>query len=239
MRLPKFVLLIVIAVAFLSGMTAHSAIVNHGISWRRVLGFLIPEERVRAEILNRQTSAQYITTRDFFAEFPGNSDIVMFGDSQIAFADWPLLLGISVANRGIYGETTEAALLRVNSIVAAHSKCVVTMLGIGDLSIGRSVESTAQDYSAVLNRLATSGTTIIVQSTLPTESPYSLNPKVAELNSKIEMTCSSNRNCQFLNLGHIITPGSTIDGIHLRPNTYKAWANELKPILTARCSTPQ
>ena len=86
MRLPKFVLLIVIGLAFISGMVAHSAIVNHGISWRRAVGFFIPEEKVRAAILSRQTSAQYIATRDFFAAFPGDSNVVMFGDSQIAFA---------------------------------------------------------------------------------------------------------------------------------------------------------
>jgi lysophospholipase L1-like esterase len=239
MRLPKFVLLIVFGLAFISGMVAHSAIVNHGISWRRAVGFFIPEEKVRAAILSRQTSAQYIATRDFFAAFPGDSNVVMFGDSQIAFADWPLLLGVPVANRGIYGETTAAALLRVNSIVAAHSKCVVTMLGIADLSVGRSVESTTEDYSVILDRLAASGTQIIVQSTLPTEPPYSLNPKVTELNAKLQAACSRNSRCLFLDLERIITPGSTNDGIHLRPSTYKAWAEELKPIITARCGASQ
>jgi lysophospholipase L1-like esterase len=239
MRLPKFVFLIVIGLAFISGMIAHSAIVNHGISWRKSIGFFIPDEKVRAEILSRQTSAQYITIRDFFAEFPGDANVVMFGDSQIAFADWPLLLGTSVANRGIYGETAAGALLRVNSIIASHSKCIATMLGIADLSVGRSVESTAEDYSAILDRLVTSGRQVIIQSTLPTEPPYSLNPKVAELNSKLQVSCSSRSRCMFLDLNRIIAPGSTIDGIHLRPSTYRAWAEELKPVIAARCGASQ
>ncbi len=239
MRLPKFVLLFVIGLVFISGMIAHSAIVNHGISWRKSLGFFIPAEKVRAAILSRQTSAQYITTREFFAAFPGDANVVMFGDSQIAFADWPLLLGTSVANRGIYGETTAGALRRVSSIIAAHSKCVATMLGIADLSIGRRVESTAEDYLAILDQLVTSGTRVIVQSTLPTEPTYSLNSKVADLNSRLQAACSSKSRCLFLDLNRIVVPGSTIDGIHLKPSTYRAWAEELKPVIAARCGAPQ
>jgi lysophospholipase L1-like esterase len=163
----------------------------------------------------------------------------MFGDSQIAFADWPLLLDIAAANRGIYGDTTAAALLRVGPIIAAHPKCVVTMLGIGDLAVGRSVEGTARDYSLILDRLAASGTEVIVQSTLPTESPYSLTQKVRELNAKLQAACRSTGGCLFLDLDHIIAPGATIDGVHLKPNTYKKWAEELKPIITAHCGATQ
>ena len=191
MRLSKFVLLIVIGLAFIAGMAAHSAMVSRGISWREALGRFDPAEKVRAAIKSRQTSAQYIAVRDFFAEFPSNANVVMFGDSQIAFADWSLLLDIAAANRGIYGDTTAGALLRVGSITAAHPKCVVTMLGIADFAAGRSVESTARDYSLILDRLAASGTETIVQSTLPTEPPYSLNEKVKELNTKLQAACRS------------------------------------------------
>ena len=211
----------------------HSAMVNRGISWRDAFRRSDPDKKVRDAIESRQTSAQYVAVRDFFAEFPSDANVVMFGDSQIAFADWQLLLDIAVANRGIYGDTTAGALLRVGSIIAAHPKCVVTMLGTGDLAVGRSVESTARDYSLILDRLTASGIEVIVQSTLLTEPPYSHNQKVSELNTKMRAACRSK--CLFLDLDRIITPGSTIDGIHLRPNTYKKWAEELKPIIKAHC----
>ncbi len=233
MRLSKFVSLIVLGLAFVAGMAAHSAMVSRGISWRDAFRLSDPAKKVSDAIESRQTSTQYVAVRDFFAEFPGDANVVMFGDSQIAFADWQLLLGIAVANRGIYGDTTAGALLRVGSIIAAHPKCVVTMLGTGDLALGRSVESTARDYSLILDRLTASGTEVIVQSTLPTEPPYSHNQKVSELNAKMQAVCRSK--CLFLDLNRIITPGSTIDGIHLRPSTYKKWAEELKPIITAHC----
>ena len=233
MRFSKFVLLIVMGLAFIAGMAAHSAMVRRGISWRDAFGRFDSAEKVREAIKSRQTSAQYVAMRDFFAEFPGDADVVMFGGSHIAFADWPVLLDIAAANRGIYGDTTAGALLRVDSIIAAHPKCVVTMLGIGDLAVGRSVESTARDYSLILDRLAAGGTEVIVQSTLPTESPYALTQKVKELNTKLQAACRSR--CLFLDLDHVITPGSTIDGVHLKPSTYKKWAEELKPIITARC----
>lgn len=237
MRLSKFVSLIVLGVSFIAGMAAHSGMVSHGISWRRVFGPSDPAEEVRNAIRSRQTSSQYVATRDFFAEFPGDANVVMFGDSQIAFADWRLLLGTAASNRGIYGETTAGALLRVDLIIAAHPKCVVTMLGIGDFAAGRNVESAAHDYSLILDRLVASGTEVIIQSTLPTEPSYSLNQKVMELNTKLKAACRSR--CLFLDLDHIITPGSTIDGIHLKPETYKKWAEELKPIMAAHCGASQ
>lgn len=237
MRLSKLVLLIVLGLAFIAGMAAHSAMVSRGISWRNISGLGDPDEKVRNAIKGRQTSAQYVAIRNFFAEFPGKADLVMFGDSQVAFADWPLLLDRTVANRGIYGETTAGALLRVDSIIAAHPKCVAIMLGTGDLAVGRSVESAARDYSSILDRLAASGTQVIVQSTLLTEPPYSLNEKVKELNTKLRAACLGK--CLFLNLDSIITPGSTIDGVHLKPGTYKKWAEELKPIATAHCGAPR
>lgn len=239
MRLSKFVLPIVMGVAFIAGMATHSIMVHHGISWRDAFGRSDSDEKVRDAIKSRQTSAQYVAIRDFFAEFPSDANVVMFGDSQIAFADWPLLLHSAVANRGIYGDTTAGALLRVDSIVAGHPKCVVTMLGIGDFAIGRSVEGTAHDYSSILDRLVASGTEVIVQSTLPTEPPYSLSEKVGELNTKLQAACRSSTRCLFLDLDRIFTPGSTIDGVHLRPNTYKKWADELKPIITTHCGASQ
>ena len=233
MRPAKLVILIVLVFAFMAGIATHSAMVSRGISLRSVLGRADSTGKVDAAIAARQTSAQYTTIRDLFAEFPGDAHIVMFGDSQIAFADWPLLLNIAVANRGIYGETTAGALLRVDAITAGHPKCVVTMLGIGDLAVGRSVESTAQDYSSILDRLGASGATVLVQSVLPTEPPYSLNQKVTELNTKVRAACRGN--CMFLDLDRIVTPGATIDGVHLKPKTYRKWAEELKPVITARC----
>jgi lysophospholipase L1-like esterase len=233
MRFSKLVSLIVLGLVFIGGMAVHSVMVSRGISWRHIPGLGDPDEKVRNAIRSRQTSAQYVAVRNFFAEFPGNANVVMFGDSQVAFADWSLLLDVATANRGIYGETTAGALLRVDSIIAAHPKCVVTMLGIGDLAVGRSVESTARDYSSILDRLAASGTEVIVQSTLLTEPPYSLNEKVRELNTKLRAACRSR--CLFLDLDHIIAAGSTIDGVHLKPNTYKKWADELKPITKAHC----
>src|SRR5689334_4795023 len=237
MRSSKFVLPIAMVLAFIFGIAAHSAMVKRGISWRSLFVHTDQAEKVRDAIERRRTSAQYVTVRDFFAEFPSNANVVMFGDSQIAFADWPLLLGIPVANRGIYGETTAGALLRVGSIAAAHPKCVVTMLGIGDLAAGRTVESAARDYSSILDQLAASGTEVVVQSVLPTEPPYSINQEVRELNTKLQAACRDK--CLFMDLDHIMTSGSTIDGVHLQPSTYKKWAEELKPIIAAHCARSQ
>ena len=108
------------------------------------------------------------------------------------------------------------------------------MLGIADLAVGRSVENTIRDYSSILDRLAGSGTEVVVQSVLPTEPPYLLNKKVGELNTKLKAACHNR--CTFLDLDRIFTPGATIDGVHLKPSTYKKWAKMLKPVITAHCN---
>jgi lysophospholipase L1-like esterase len=239
MRFSRFILLIVVGLAFVAGMGVHKAMISSGISWRDVFGVSDSAAKVRNAIRNRQTSAQYVAVRDFFAEFPSAADVVIFGDSQIAFADWHLLLDIDAANRGIYGETTAGALLRVGSIIAGHPKCVATMLGTGDFAAGRSVESTSRDYLLILDRLAAAGSEVIVQSTLLTEPPYAFNQKVKELNTELRAACRSRSRCFFLDLDRIITPGSTIDGVHLKPNTYKKWAEELKPTIVSQCTTKQ
>ena len=43
--------------------------------------------------------------------------------------------------------------------------------------------------------------------------------------------------CIFLDLDRIVSPGATIDGVHLKPKTYQKWAEELKPAITARCGS--
>ena len=235
MRRSRFVLLIVIGLAFIAGMGLHSAMGSRGTSWGDLFRFFDSAARVHDALQNRQTSPQYVAVRDFFAAFPSHAQIIMFGDLQIAFADWRLLLDTDVANRGIYGDTTAGALLRVDFIVAAPPKCVTTMLGIGDFAVGRSVENTARDYSSILDRFNISDIKVIVQSTLPTEPPYSLNQKVSELNMTLKRICLNGSNCLFLDLEGILTPGATIDGVHLRPSTYKKWAEQLKPMLTAHC----
>ena len=234
MRLSKFILSVVLG--FIAGLATHGAMVRHGLSLHNPFGHAAdPAQTLNAAIKSRQSTPQYVAIRGFFAAFPSHANLVMFGDSQIAFADWQELLDSPTANRGIYGDTTAGALLRVDSIIAGHPKCVATELGIGDFAIGRDIESTAHDYSLILDRLVASGAMVLVQSTLPTEPPYALSDKVKDLNNKIQAACHGR--CSFVDLDNIITPGSTIDGVHLQPNTYKKWAAKLKPLIAAHCIT--
>lgn len=233
MRFSKFIFPLVVGLAFLAGIVTHKIMQRYGISLRNTLGIVDSAALVRNNIIKRRTSSQYVAIRDFFEAYPGHSDVIMFGGSRIAFADWALLLGRPVSNRGIYGDTTESALLRINPIIAAHAKCVVTMLGIGDFAAGRSVESTFSDYAAIIDRLTKSGTTVLVQSTLPSEAPYTLGPLVKDLNLRLRKSCKDR--CLFLDLDNLAKPGWTIDGAHLKPATYAKWAEELKPVVAANC----
>jgi len=80
MQLPRPVTSIVTVVGFIAGMAAHSAMVSRGISLRSVLGRGDQTDKVGAAIAARQTSAQYVAIREFFAQFPGKTNIVLFCD---------------------------------------------------------------------------------------------------------------------------------------------------------------
>jgi lysophospholipase L1-like esterase len=163
----------------------------------------------------------------------------MLGDSITHWTDWSALLpSFDVANRGIPGDMTDGVLERIDSIIAMHPRCVAVMLGVNDLSAKRSVQQVLQNYTAIIDRLSTSGSTVIVQSTLITSNP-SLNALVINVDRSLAEMCRQSGRCLYLDLNSTVAAtgeiSDSIDGIHLGPNSYKTWASNLTPVLNANC----
>jgi hypothetical protein len=176
-----------------------------------------------------------------YAALPRHATVVMLGDSITGLTDWNALLpSFDVANRGIIGDTTEGVLKRIDSIIAMHPQCVPVMLGVNDLIGERSVQQVLQNYAAIVDRLSTTGSTVIVQSILATSQDYaSLNAAVIDADRSLAEMCKESGRCLYLDLNSTVAPtgaiADSIDGEHLGPNSYKVWASALTPLLNEKC----
>jgi lysophospholipase L1-like esterase len=175
------------------------------------------------------------------AESAPGPAVVMLGDSITAGTDWNALLpSFDVTNRGIPGDTTDGVLGRIDNIVAMHPRCVAVMIGINDLlSVKpKSVQQILGNYTAIIDRLSASGSTVIVQSTLVT-SHQSENTSVIDIDRTLAEMCRESCRCLYLDLNSTIAPTGaipdSIDGVHLGPTSYEVWANTLTPLLNDNC----
>ena len=215
------------------GFYLHADLASRGISARALIG-------LESESPSVPTLPLYsLLLEPVYAGLPRHATIVMFGDSITALTDWNALLpSFDVANRGIPGDTTEGALERTSNIIAMHPQCVPVMLGINDVLAKRNVQQLLQNYSAIVDRLSASGSTVIVQSTLVT-SNASLNASVIDVNQSLAEMCRRSGRCLYLDLNPTVASTGAIadsmDGMHLGPNSYKIWASTLSPLLNANC----
>ena len=212
-----------------AGFYLHGVAANHGFSARALIGHIGLKSKPPAPL----PGLFYRLLAPIYAALPRHAAVVMLGDSITELTDWNALMpSFDVANRGIPGDTTDGVLERIDSIIAMHPRCVAVMLGVNDLSDNRSVQQVLQNYTAIIDRLSTSGSTVIVQSTLTTSYP-SLNALVIEVDHSLAEMCRQSGRCLYLDLNSTID--TTVDGVHLGPNSYKMWASTLTPVLNANC----
>lgn len=157
-----------------------------------------------------------------FESLNGPADIVLLGDSLTDQGRWGELMDLRVANRGIDGDTVRMVAARVDELPDAP---VFVMIGINDLTAGRSVEAIVADYTILLDRLR--DRQVIVQSVL---GPSEL--EVQELNLVLK-DLATQRGLRFLDLspslGHPLK--YTYDGIHLTAKGYRIWAEEIGAVV--------
>jgi lysophospholipase L1-like esterase len=173
-----------------------------------------------------------------FRNTPGAFEFVMLGDSMTAAGNWSELFPtVSIANRGIDGNTSADILSRVDEIIERHPKIVFLMIGINDLIRNIQTSEITTNVQMVIGALAEHGIPTIVQSTLLTDKSHkALNEKVIELNRALQRL-SAQMDVKFLDLNSILSNGDALhphftwDGIHLWGDAYVRWADEIRPII--------
>ena len=163
---------------------------------------------------------------------------MMLGDSITDEGLWDELLNSdTIQNRGISGDTTDGVLERLNPMGKNIEK-VFIMIGVNDIMRGKSVDEIYSNYLRIIQVFKEKDIKIHIQSTLyiGESRKADFNPKVEELNKRLEKYASENK-ITFINLNPIFAPNKvlkkefTFDDLHLNGSAYKLWSQEIKLFL--------
>jgi lysophospholipase L1-like esterase len=175
-----------------------------------------------------------------FELFARPAEVVMLGDSLVESGLWnEMFQGVSIANRGVRGDTTEDLLLRLDTVENVHPRKVFIMAGINDLYRGRSNEQIFETYRGIVRELTKRGVSVYVQSTVECNKAscgYKLQ-RIRELNAGLKRLMEEegipfvDLNAGLATAEQGLKPEFTYDGTHLEGAGYAAWAEKLGPYM--------
>jgi len=184
---------------------------------------------------NPESDSNYRIKTAYLAQYPlTNERAVLLGDSLTAMGNWDRLLDRDdIENLGIEGDTTVGILDRINEPMP-NGAPVFLLAGVNDVNDFITQAQTLANLRQIVRTLSVSHK-VYLQSTLLTRQPKA-NPKIAALDAKEKSLCEQER-CTFIDLNGVLTDGhqlsadKTTDGVHLRPAGYRAWADQIKPLI--------
>lgn len=170
-----------------------------------------------------------------------DADVCFFGDSLTANSDFNKIFGggsITCCNLGLSGDTLVGMAKRTDMITAVKPEKIFVMGGINAIK-GKPVEDFIKEYEELLKNIKATApdARIYVQSMLPVskeqEEIYCTNDNIMKFNSEIEKL-ALNYGCVYINLYSIyekdgyMDESMTTDGLHLKSEAYKLWADEIE-----------
>ena len=110
-------------------------------------------------------------------------DIILFGDSQIAFWDMNKFYGnLPVSNRGVSGLRSDKALIRFEKDVLKYSpQTAVILIGTNDIAQGRKKEDVASDLSKMIVKSKAAKVKPVLCSVLPVRGIYKFTRHIEDL----------------------------------------------------------
>lgn len=169
-----------------------------------------------------------------YAQLPiAKTDVAFIGDSMTEM--YPLsetFPSSHVKNRGIAGSASGDVLKSVRGFDIPNT--VFLMVGINDFFYQVNPDSTVKHIEEIIDLMHAKNPNakVYVQSVLPVKDSK-MTEKVIALNSRIT-TLSKQHNATFINLFPFfeskgqIKNEYTIDGVHLSPEGYKVWTEQIK-----------
>ena len=167
------------------------------------------------------------------------ADIVFFGDSLTYYGDFSSVFPDKVVcNLGLRGDTIQGMIDRVEQVKILEPKMVFLMAGINDLSTCSRTQFKA-NYEALIQEILDLVPTVrlFIQSILPVNDkafPISCNnDMIIEYNSEI-INITKHYGLNYLDLYSIyeeegvLALDNTLDGLHLKSQSYEKWYDELK-----------
>lgn len=189
--------------------------------------------------------AYYTVRRDAHnSEKMPSKPVIFLGNSITEQGWWEMLFkNKKIVNRGIGGDNTFGMLDRLPEILAAEPQKIFFMGGVNDLTAGLSCDTIVYNIRQmiIMTKERVPSCTFVVQSVLPINDSRlaypaikGKNPKIVELNSKIEEMCRE-QGVLFLNVAPLLSNSQgelkadlTKDGIHLYPAAYRIWSSFIK-----------
>ena len=192
-------------------------------------------------------STFYYQRATLFEMLPVDSDdIVFLGNSITNGAEWSELFNDHrIKNRGISGDTTDGVYDRLAAIVSGRPKKIFLMIGINDVSRGRTTAEISGGIRAIAERIAAESpsTRLYLQSLLPVNDCYgkfeghtSRYRQVAEINAEIQKI-ATDLGAVYVDLytrfaepdSGKMRPELTNDGLHLLGAGYMLWREIVTP----------
>lgn len=178
------------------------------------------------------------------------ADIVMLGNSITAGINWSELLGRNnVVARAIPGDNLQGFYARLNYVIKLKPKIVFIMGGLNDIYNWTPVEEIYKNYIKIVTTLQSKGIIPIIQSTTYAAKDYAKewggtpevnagrNREVDKLN-RLLFDYAKKNNIDYIDINSklstpdkFLRPELTWDGIHLKAEAYKIWAEEIEKIL--------
>ncbi len=180
----------------------------------------------------------YKAKKSIFDVMPTNeNEIIFLGNSITDYCDWSELFNNSnIKNRGISGDVINGIINRLDQVLKSNPKKIFLMIGINDLSKGKTVKQISKEYEKLIDLIVKKSpeTNLYIQSILPTDNRKKLQiARIIELNKRLN-ELSKKYNVVYINLfdsftgkGHLLNRELTFDGLHLNGKGYILWKNEI------------
>jgi lysophospholipase L1-like esterase len=173
---------------------------------------------------------------------PPAAQVAIFGDSivQAMAGSNPIAPFDRALNAGIGGQTTR----EIADRVTAAAPIVFLEGGTNDLMFNLPLDGIVPNYRRMLDKL-TAVRVVIIGVPPVDEALFNVNrarlinnAKIAQINAQLAHLCSQYSNCKTATAAmEFNMADKTLDGIHLKPETYTAWTTVLVQYLTDPSST--
>jgi lysophospholipase L1-like esterase len=170
--------------------------------------------------------------------------VIFLGNSITEMGDWRKATNdTTVINRGIGGDVTYGILKRLDDIIIRKPSKLFILIGINDISKDIPDAVIADNYLKIVNTIhaQSPATKIYVQSILPLDPTHDRFPqhydkqahvisvnKLIKANAGVGHYTFINIYPLFLNKEGHLDSQYTIEGLHLKPESYMVWAKFLK-----------
>lgn len=220
------IFIIGIAAYILGGVTVHRQLYPFS-QLRKIKIWLSPSKSI---------SEGFKPRNSLFHIFHPKAQVVMIGDSLTQRAEWSEIFpGITIANRGIDGDTSDDILKRIDQILLVEAKKAFIMLGINDINFGSSVEEIIDNYIKIILILKRNNITVYIQSTLECNRNIcgETLTKIRLLNEQLKYYADK-EGLIYININEDLTDINSgllfkfsPDGVHLLGSGYLIWSKKI------------